>query len=296
MAANLFVAREKLAEQILREFKDKITGASGDPVVGDNPENTFFVGKLLTKDDDGNSGYGSDVFIESVGADFYIDQTELDTAAVTVFPRGEFYYRCYPTLEQQRTALLEEANGIFDESFATFDDLIAASSSSPERYRKLKLKLVPVYKKLSIASPNLSVFFRPKELLDEAELYGYLDENSQENTVLMEQFYAIAAQINDDETRYTYVVNEKATIRDLQTEETFRDFLNRNAKRDVAVHQSWHIYVNVAIKRVKDRFLVSVALVNDSAVQSNERTHQSNKRAKDKPTIETLFIDLPIKT
>ena len=110
MADNLSVARERLAERILAEFKDKITGAADEPVVGDNPENKFFVGKLLTKESDTNSGYSSDVFIESVGADFYIEQSEISEAEITVFPRGEFYYRCYPTFEQQRAALLEEAN------------------------------------------------------------------------------------------------------------------------------------------------------------------------------------------
>lgn len=42
MAGNLSVAREKLAERILAEFKDQITGAANEPVVGDNPENKFF--------------------------------------------------------------------------------------------------------------------------------------------------------------------------------------------------------------------------------------------------------------
>ena len=98
MANNLSVAREKLASQILKDFKDRITGAQEAPVVGDNPENLFFVGKLLTKDDNVDS-YGSDVFIESVGADFYIAEKQFYEAKITVFPRGEFYYRCYPTLE-----------------------------------------------------------------------------------------------------------------------------------------------------------------------------------------------------
>ena len=117
MADKYSTAREKLAERILAEFKDKITGAADEPVIGDNPENKFFVGKLLTRGDDTDGGYGSDVFIESVGADFYVDKTEIRTAEITVFPRGEFYYRCYPTLEQQRAALLEEANEISGESF-----------------------------------------------------------------------------------------------------------------------------------------------------------------------------------
>ena len=98
MTDNLSIAREKLAEQIMNEFKDEITGATDQPVVGENPENKYFVGKLLVKDDDSDSGYGSDVFIESVGADFYISEENLRHAKITAYPRGEFYYRCYPTL------------------------------------------------------------------------------------------------------------------------------------------------------------------------------------------------------
>lgn len=289
MANNLSVAREKLAEEILAEFKDKITGAGDEPVIGDNPENKFFVGKLLTKDSDASSGYSSDVFIESVGADFYIEQSEIQKAKVTVFPRGEFYYRCYPTLEQQRASLLEEANEIFDERFATFKDLATASNTNPEKFEKLKIKLIPVYKKISIASPNLSVSFRPGKLLDERGVFGSLDERSRENEFLMDQINVKKEQINTDKTCYTFVINEKTAIRDLQTEESYRAFLKRSGKQDVSVHQNWSIYINVTVKKIKDRYLVSVALVNDSAVQSNSTSHQSNKRDKDKLTIETLF-------
>ena len=289
MADKFTVAREKLAERILTDFKDKITGSTDKPVVGDNPENLFFVGKLLTKDSDTTSGYGSDVFIESVGADFYIEQSELSNAEITVFPRGEFYYRCYPTLEQQRAALLEDANEMFDEPFLTFEELVKANEREPEKFKKLKIKLVPVYKKISIGSPNFSLYFRPFELLDENGVFGALDERSSENELLMEQLNLIKEKVNDDDYRYTYIVNEKTTIYDLQTEKAFASFLIKNGKRDVSVHQNWSVYINVKIKKVKDRYLVSVALVNDSAVQSNSKTHQSNKHDKDKPTIETLF-------
>jgi len=298
MTDKYSVAREKLAERILTEFKNKITGATAEPVVGDNPENLFFVGKLLTKGDDTSSGYSSDVFIESVGADFYINQAELLNAEVTVYPRGEFYYRCYPTLEQQRVALLEEANEIFDEPFVTFDDLFKAYKKQPEKFKGIKRKLIPVYKKVSIASPNLSFFFRPIELLDESGVFGALDERSKENELLTEQIDLIKEKINEDTLRYVYVVNEKTTIKDLQTEETFRAFLFQNSKRDVSVHQNWSIYINVKIKKIKDKFLISVALVNDSVVQSNKKTHKSNKHDIDKTTIETLFnsgIDILLK-
>lgn len=285
---NLAKAREKLAETILKEFKDKITGAADEPVIGDNPENKFFVGKLLTKDSD-NSGYSSDVFIESVGADFYITLDQFSHAKITVFPRGEFYYRCYPTLEQQRAAMLDEANASAQEPFSSYEDLLQTVTENPEAYSRLKIKLVPVYKKKSITSPRLFLFFEPQKLIDETGLYGYLDEHSSENEGLMEQIHQLEDQINEDETRYTYVINERTTVQDLMSEESYRQFLERNAKRDVLIQQNWFIYINVTIKKIKDKYLVSIALVNDSRVHSNERTHQSNKREKDKPTIETLF-------
>ena len=133
MANNLSVAREKLAEAILKDFKDKVTGATDTPVVGENPENIFFVGKLLTNGSESNSNYSSDVFIESVGMDFYINK----------------------------------------------DD--------PDKFRRLKIKLVPVYQKVSIAAPNCCVSFKPADLLDVDGNYGFLDERSQENRLLNQQ-------------------------------------------------------------------------------------------------------------
>ena len=289
MADRFSTARERLAERLLADFKKKITGATNEPVVGDNPENKFFVGKLLTKDNNADTRYGSEVFIESVGADFYIEQSEIQTAEVTVFPRGEFYYRCYPTLEQQRAALLEEANTLEAKPFATFEELLAASATAPEKFQKLKVKLIPVYRKISIASPNLSVTFRPAALLDESGTFGSIDKQSRENSFLMDQIDAKKEGINANKSRYTYVVNEKTAVQDLLSEETYRAFLERNAKRDVSVHQNWSIYISVTVRKIKDRFLISVALVNDSAVQSNSKTHRSNRRVKDKTTIETLF-------
>lgn len=298
MIDELSVAREKLAVQILEEFKGRITGAADEPVVGDNPENQFFVGKLLIKGDESDSGFSSDVSIESVGADFYIHQDEIQKAEVRVIPRGEFYYRCYPTLEQQRELLLQEANKQSEDPFLDFECLLEADATDPERFKKIKEKLVPVYRKISIASPDLSLSFHPGKLLDEHGIYGLLDEKSEENKQLKKQIELLKERVLSLENYYTYVVNEKTAIGDLKSDETFKRFLERNAKRDVGVNQNWSIYIDVRVKMVKEKYLVSIALVNDSAVQSNDRTHDSHRKSKDKPTVETLFnsgIDVILK-
>lgn len=131
----LSTAREKLASKILEDFKGKITGDISDTVVGDNPENIFFVGKLLSNQESKDNVYSSDVFIESVGADFYISEQDFCAAEITVFPRGDFYYRAYPTLNQQRKAILEEANEMFTARYESFEDLLEAYDKDPNAFK-----------------------------------------------------------------------------------------------------------------------------------------------------------------
>ena len=164
MSNALNAAREKLAIDILENFKGKITGDYTDYIVGENPENRYFVGKLLPVSSGSTSSFGSDVFIESIGADFYVKATEFPNAVIKVYPQGDFYYRAYPTLEQQRTALLERINDSIEKPYADFDEVIKAYNENPAAFQKAKEKLIPVYKKsryieriiISISLCNLS--------------------------------------------------------------------------------------------------------------------------------------------
>ena len=74
MANVKSIARELLAKEILHGFKGKITGDNADFIVGENPENRYFVGKLLPVGDSQTASWGSDVFIESIGSDVTILQ------------------------------------------------------------------------------------------------------------------------------------------------------------------------------------------------------------------------------
>ena len=90
MANVKSTARELLAKDILQGFKGKITGDNADFIVGENPENRYFVGKLLPVSDSQTSSWGSDVFIESIGSDFYIAKDEIETAKLTIHPKSQF--------------------------------------------------------------------------------------------------------------------------------------------------------------------------------------------------------------
>lgn len=160
MANEKSIAHELLAQEILKNFIGKITGDNADYIVGENPENRYFVGKLLPVSDSQTSSWGSDVFIESIGADFYITPDEISSAQLTIYPRGDFYYRAYPTLEQQRTAMLQKANELFEPRFTDFEELVSKYQEDPSAFSKVKEKLVPVYKKVQIHKTISRLCFR----------------------------------------------------------------------------------------------------------------------------------------
>lgn len=289
MANVKSIAREKLAADILRGFKGKITGDNSDYIVGENPENRYFVGKLLPVSDSQTSSWGSDVFIESIGFDFYIAQDEIEAAQLIVYPKGDFYYRAYPTLEQQREAMLKRANELFDKSFDSFDALLEQYSADPASFSKEKEKLVPVYKKVQIHKSNISLSFSLNDLVRENPQYGFVDASHAQNKILEQFLEDLQAMILEDEYCYTHELFEKTTIKDVLTAEAYQKFIKKNAKQTTPIRQNWNVYIDITVKLIKGKYLVSVSLVNGSQVQSNSTTHKSHKKSDDKPTIETLF-------
>ncbi len=290
MAGKLNKAREKLAIKILEDFKGKITGDYSPICVGENPENRYFVGKLLPVSDDGkNSSFGSDVFIESIGMDFYVDKEDISEAEIKVYPRGDFYYRAYPTLEQQMEAFLDEVNASEETPFENFDALVDAYNDDHSAFAKRKIKLIPVYKKVNIHSTNFYTYFKLNDLIDPSTGYGFANEKHSENQSLCQFIDDLQDSITQDPDCYTHEIYEQTKITDLLSEEAYAAFLRKNAKKETPIRQNWNVYIDLNIKLIKNRYLVSVSLVNCSAVQSNDITHKSHKKADDKPTIETLF-------
>ena len=289
MANVKSIAHELLAEDILQKFKGKITGDNADLIIGENPENHYFVGKLLPVGDSQTSSWGSDVFIESIGSDFYIAKDEMKAAQLTIHPKGDFYYRAYPTLEQQREAMLIKAKELFGQDFSDFEYLIDEHKKDPTVFSKVKEKLIPVYKKVQLHRSDFTLTFTLSDLVRENPQYGYADEKHAQNQQLKQFLDELQNLIWNDEYCYTSELYEKTTVKDLITEESYKSFLKKNAKQGTPIRQNWNVYVDVTVKLVKDRYMISVELVNGSQVQSNGVTHKSNKKSDDKPTIETLF-------
>lgn len=286
-AERLARARAVFVKEIARDFRDEITGEKTRELVGENPENRFLVGKLLPRNEEKEDENTSFVFIKTVGLDFYLKPEGIREAEVTVAPRGEFYYRCYPTLEQQMNYIR---------------DLVRDGNRCP---------IVPVYRKCSFGGPgdalHPEITFRPWELLGEDGEEGALAERSSgprepgECGAMRGLLEDLIAQAKADPYCYTCDATgmDRNELEKMRSEE---DYLQRfvkpwkeNRSPEDQVEPSWNFSVRISVKRIRksaeggERYLVSVTLINESEVYGNKKTHASNSQRSDKPSIETMF-------
>lgn len=281
-------SRQLLSTAILQNFVGRITGAGLDRIVGSNPENVLLVGKLMSVNDaDGENINSSKTFIESIGVDFYVAEKEMDNAVIKLFPQGDFYYRAVPTIEEQRAAMIREINESRNENeFKSFEDVADAYKTNPASFSNYQIRLVPVYKKISLGE-NVQVSFMLKDIIDESGECGIVDESHRINGELESYLQGVQANIKNDEEAMTQVITEPTRVEHLLSDVSYSIFLeNYASKRVQQQNQNWKIYFDVQVKRIGANYLVSCFLVNNSVVLYSG-AHRSRK--DDKFTVETLF-------
>lgn len=282
-------SRQLLSTEILHNFIGRITGAGLGRIVGSNPENILLVGKLMSTNDEGSkSNNTSKTFIESIGIDFYISESKIETALVKLIPQGDFYYRVIPTLEEQQLAMYKEIVEIGNAAeYSSFEDVIAAYSKDSSSFSNVQIKLIPVYKKISLAAEGAQISFRPKELLNKSGECGFVDVDHSLNIQLASYLQDLQDLINGDEEVMSKTITEPIKVEHLLNAETYNNFLLKYSNKKVEQqHQNWNVYFDIQVKKIRNNYLISCFLVNNSIVLYS-KGHKSRKN--DKFTIETLF-------
>ena len=287
MKTNIDKAHEIITKQLLEDFKHEITGEKISRVVGHNPEESFFVGKLMSihDDDSKNKAFSSKTFIESISVDFYVKEEEIKDAIVNIYPRGDFYYRVYPSLEEQQEAIIKSVFQTTGLEYADFDALSKDYLSNPSRFAKTEVKLLPVYKKISIESNDFCIPIKLADIIDFNIGFGFVDERSKYNELLTEHIDTMLSDISKEKDIYKYEVKEKTAIKDLMKQEVYTKFIEHSAKKDCMINQNYSLYIEVTAKKIKGKYLISVSLINNSKLFSGT----SLKKSNDKITVETLF-------
>lgn len=283
--------REKLASAILSDFKDSITGNKINRVVDENPENKFYVGKLISINDDIDDSFSSKTFIESMGMDFYIKAEESREAIICLFPMGDFYYRAYPTLDEQRSAFLKLVNKSSEAiTYDNFNEILSENKKNISTFKTFRHKIIPVYKKIQLHKSDVSFNVKVNEIFDEETGYGYIDKTHIINSQLDMYLQSLQDNIENDDEYYLFEIKQETTIEDLISEETWQTYKLNNQKRQSSIIQKWMIYFDISIKKIEDKYLVSATIINDTFVQESSKNENiKRKQAKDPITLQTMF-------
>ena len=140
--------RELLAREIAERFVASISGTKSDTIIGYDPNDRIYVGKLSPQS--ASDTFSSSVLIKQIGMNFRVSKADIEHIELDIFPQGNFFFRIIPTYEQQKQAFLKDFLATFtDQKFVSFEDLIAkkqAGNLSGEM-EEHKVSLLPIYKK-----------------------------------------------------------------------------------------------------------------------------------------------------
>lgn len=284
-------AHEIFAGTILEEFIDEITGRNIKRVTVDKeseaPEAKFFIGKLLSinDEDNKNKAHSSKSFIQSVGVDFNITIEDIKNCNLIIKPFGDFYYRVYPTLEEQRNEMLRRINEGSNYKYLDYESLLSDYKKNHEKFNNSKIKLIPVYKKASLQTNEVLLDVKLTDYIDMNDGFGFIEKDSEINSILTKHIEALEQECMGDSDYYLYELKEKISILDLESKEKYDDFINKYSKKDATINQHWDLYFDASFKVLKGQCSVSITLINSST----NAYGNSNKKSSNKITIETLF-------
>lgn len=293
------------AEQVLSDFIDRITGRNLDRVVGANPDDEFFVGKLSPAFGIENRDLGtilrisemsdnsliSKVNVSQMSIDFYISKRDVYDLDLEISLRGDFYYRVLPNYEEQREYYLKELNDKIQDRH--FEDVASAvtffmdNKESRDIQNFNKCSILPIYNKFSL-DELVKLRISKDNFEGKSNPYYRFNFRDKINSVLDIKIDEIMAIPN-----IYKVINEDIRVEQLIDDAIYDNFINEYIG-DEKPRPTFDLDVQVELKLMKDdRYRVSVGFTNYT------RTNELTKKTKSQPAyIPILFnsgIDVTLK-
>lgn len=161
------VVRGRFASAILNHIRERADGSAEDRVLDDKPSKKLFIGNLSPKKSlSAVSSIYSKTAPSSAGFEILINKSDIESAVLSVKVSSAFYYKVYPTREEQQECFDQQDKGIFsrglDSQDAEFSGEEGDSSDSGYHLRA-------VYKKIK---PELLIFEKRISELINAEFFG----------------------------------------------------------------------------------------------------------------------------
>ncbi|MCS5421727.1 MULTISPECIES: DEAD/DEAH box helicase family protein [Psychrilyobacter] len=238
---------EIFARHIANEFKELLTGESQTRVVGEQPQDKFFIGQLASRNEKDNY-FSSKVDISQIGVDFYVRAKDIGETQLEIEPLGNIFYRVIPTYEEQRNKLINHLGlKTFDEVISKYEDIKGKKGQE----NRFKVKLEEVYEKISLAD-DIKIVVNTREILNEKKTKGI-------KRISLNNFLDNKLKNFPDNKKYK-VEKAKVKVHDLLDKESYENFLKNN----LGDYNKFtpDISVDVEIKRIDENYRASVNIVN----------------------------------
>jgi hypothetical protein len=264
MSSNDYLNKTIFMEHILKEFTEDIQGTKKDKIINNHPEEEILVGKLspiqLNSDDNSSS-----TNISRIGMDFFISEDSFKRGKLLIKPKGDLFYRVFPTLEEQRNFMLKNANELYGKEFISFNELEKYLDSEKKNFSQ---EVVMVFKKICVQ--NLEEKIDIKKIYNSEKNIGYYssedDKDSKVNKFLDEVKEKIMGQ-----TDTCGVIRDDVYIKHVIDEQSWNNCL-LNFSRDKK-GPKWDFGIECEIRKSGEHYKVSVAIKN----LTDTETHKKDK-------------------
>ncbi|SKC04037.1 DEAD/DEAH box helicase [Lachnospiraceae bacterium] len=281
------------AERLTQEFIEKLTGEGISRIEGKVPEDQFVVGQLSPSSENMDSFISSRVVINGVGVNFNIPQIDLDHAALEVELCGNWFYRVYPTYEEQSNAAVRQYNTLFGKKYSTIQEFVndvdvkqKLAEIDSKKSNSYDIPLLQIYKRVSIEKHNFKVKITLKEIYDTETARGVLGDLDPINLALNEKVQDVIKNVVlSDPQYYAYDIKSKLALTNLVTEDSWKAFLELEHK-EVKNLPNWNLAVTADIKQNGELLAIGLKYINKAEQVGSELM---KKRYKDHIKISTIF-------
>ena len=283
--------RELLAREIVDRFVAAISGTKVDTIIGYNPNDRIYVGKLSPQS--ASDTFSSSVLIKQIGVNFRVPKANIENIELDIFPQGNFFFRIIPTYEQQKQAFLEDFLATFtDRKIATFEDLIVQKQAGHLSQEMLghKVSLLPIYKKIAIDRNQVFLTLKISEIYNAQFDCGGLKPDSPFKKALREIVESLCSEVKAYPDAMPCQFRDRLTIDDLITEAAWEKYKQKQiAREEFEMFSRFDFDVSVNVRGLDNSLDITIALSNETAF-GDETSDKKMKAAKADPyRINTLF-------
>lgn len=283
--------RELLAREIVDRFVASISGTKVDTIIGYNPNDRIYVGKLSPQSE--SDTFSSSVLIKQIGVNFRVPKANIENIELDIFPQGNFFFRIIPTYEQQKQAFLKDFLTTFTEQrIATFEDLVAQKQAGNLTKEMLehKVQLLPIYKKIAIDRDQIFLTLKVADIYNPQFDCGSLAPDSSFKTALHEIVESLCAEVKAYPNVMPCQFRDRLTIDNLMTEDAWEKYKKKQVSREeFEMFSRFDFDISVDVKGSEDWLDITIALSNETAF-GDETSDKKMKAAKTDPyRINTLF-------